>query len=157
QAAFITADQTEEVIAQLKDSLGEASAFRIGRGVAQVGAVWRETDGDAEAFAQFCKRSFVADTTALATLFNTLERNFEVMGGYFHKMDVELKMPIQLEGPAITPVDMMFGSYDASAHLTDDLYGNKVAFLTALNFPFYSLEVKTEQGAGWSRREWAYA
>ena len=33
QAAFITADQTEEVIAQLKDSLGEASAFRIGRGV----------------------------------------------------------------------------------------------------------------------------
>jgi len=56
QAAFITADQTEEVIAQLKDSLGEASAFRIGRGVAQVGAVWRAADGDAEAFAQFCKR-----------------------------------------------------------------------------------------------------
>ncbi len=156
-AAFITAAQTEEVIAQLKDSLGEASAFRVERGVEQVAALWREQDGNAEAFAQFCKRSFVGDTAALATLFTTLERNFEVMGGYFHKMDVELKMPLQLEGPAITPVDMMFGSYDASAHLTDDLYGNKVAFLTALNFPFYSLEVKTEQGAGWSRREWAYA
>ena len=156
-AAFITAAQTEEVIAQLKDSLGEASAFRVERGVEQVAALWREQDGNAEAFAQFCKRSFMGDTAALATLFATLERNFEVMGGYFHKMDVELKMPLQLEGPAITPVDMMFGSYDASAHLTDDLYGNKVAFLTALNFPFYSLEVKTEQGAGWSRREWAYA
>ena len=157
QAAFITADQTEEVIAQLNDSLGEASAFRIERGVEQVAALWREQDGDAEAFAQFCKRSFVADTAALATLFTTLERNFEVMGGYFHKMDVELKMPLQLEGPAITPVDMMFGSYDASAHLTDDLYDNKIAFLTALNFPFYSLEEKTEQGTGWSRKEWAYA
>ncbi len=157
QAAFITASQGEEVIAQLKDSLGEASAFRIERGVEQVAALWREQDGNAEAFAQFCKSSFVGDTAALATLFTTLERNFEVMGGYFHKMDVELKMPLQLEGPAITPVDMMFGSYDASAHLTDDLYGNKVAFLTALNFPFYSLEEKTEQGAGWSRREWAYA
>ena len=156
-AAFITAAQTEEVIAQLKDSLGEASAFRVERGVEQVAALWREQDGNAEAFAQFCKRSFVGDTAALATLFTTLERNFEVMGGYFHKMDVELKMPLQLEGPAITPVDMMFGSYDASAHLTDDLYGNKVAFLTALNFPFYSLEEKTAQGAGWSRREWAYA
>ena len=156
-AAFITASQGEEVIAQLKDSLGEASAFRIERGVEQVAALWREQDGNAEAFAQFCKRSFVGDTAALATLFTTLERNFEVMGGYFHKMDVELKMPLQLEGPAITPVDMMFGSYDASAHLTDDLYGNKVAFLTALNFPFYSLEEKTAQGAGWSRREWAYA
>jgi len=157
QAAFITASQGEEVIAQLKDSLGEASAFRIERGVEQVAALWREQDGNAEAFAQFCKSSFVGDTAALATLFTTLERNFEVMGGYFHKMDVELKMPLQLEGPAITPVDMMFGSYDASAHLTDDLYENKVAFLTALNFPFYSLEEKTEQGAGWSRREWAYA
>ncbi|HHT34808.1 MAG TPA: hypothetical protein GX018_07260 [Bacteroidales bacterium] len=156
-AVFITPAQTEEVIAQLKDSLGEASALRIERGVEQVAALWREQDGNAEAFAQFCKRSFVGDTAALATLFATLERNFEVMSGYFHQMDVELKMPLQLEGPAITPVDMMFGSYDASAHLTDDLYGNKVAFLTALNFPFYSLEEKTEQGAGWSRREWAYA
>ena len=157
QATYITPVQTEEVITQLKDSLGGTDALRIERGVAQVAALWREQDGDAEAFAQFCKRSFVADPTALTTLFTTLERNFEVMGGYFHKMDVELKMPLQLEGPAITPVDMMFGSYDASAHLTDDLYGNKVAFLTALNFPFYSLEEKTAQGAGWSRREWAYA
>lgn len=156
-AQFISGAQTEEVIAQLRDSLGEASAFRIGRGVQQVAALWREQDGNAEAFAQFCKSSFVADTAALATLFSTLERNFEVMGGYFHKMDVELKMPLQLEGPEITPVDMMFGSYDASAHLTDDLYGNKIAFLTALNFPFYSLEEKTERGAGWSRKEWAYA
>ncbi len=157
QATFITAAQTEEVIAQLKDSLGEASAFRIERGVEQVAALWREQDGNAVAFAHFCHSSFEADTAALSTLFSTLERNFEVMGGYFHKMDVELKMPLQLEGPEITPVDMMFGSYDVSAHLTDDLYGNKIAFLTALNFPFYSLEEKTEQGAGWSRREWAYA
>ncbi|QRX62944.1 hypothetical protein JS578_08575 [Dysgonomonadaceae bacterium zrk40] len=157
QATYITPVQAEEVIAQLNDSLGEASAFRIERGVEQVAALWREQDGDAEAFAQFCKSSFVGDTAALVTLFTTLERNFEVMGGYFHKMDVELKMPLQLEGPAITPVDMMFGSYDASAHLTDDLYGNKVAFLTALNFPFYSLEEKTELGTGWSRKEWAYA
>ncbi|MFA6752367.1 MAG: hypothetical protein WCR81_09320, partial [Fermentimonas sp.] len=72
-------------------------------------------------------------------------------------MDVELKMPIQLVGPDITPVDMMFGSYDASAHINDDMYANKIAFLTALNFPFYSLDEKTELGENWSRKEWAYA
>ncbi len=72
-------------------------------------------------------------------------------------MDVELKAPLQLVGPDITPVDMQFGSYNASAHLTDDLYDNKIAFLTALNFPFYSLEEKTELGEQWSREEWAYA
>jgi hypothetical protein len=58
-----------------------------------------------------------------------LERNFEVIYGYFHKIDVMLKAPLQLEGPEITPVDMMFGGYDVSAHLTDDLYNNKIAFL----------------------------
>ena len=51
---------------------------------------------------------------------------------------------------------MMFGSYSASSHLTEDLYSNKIAFLTALNF-LYSLSEKTELGENWSRREWAYA
>src|SRR5690554_4487168 len=157
ESPFIQDTYAEKVIAEMKDSLGEASLFRIERGVKQVAALWREMDGTEDAFAQFCRSSFVADTAAIATLFTTLERNFEVLGGYFNKMDLKLKEPLQLEGPAITPVDMLFGSYDASAHLTDDLYDNRIAFLTALNFPFYSLEEKTERGAGWSREEWAYA
>ena len=154
---FIPDASTENVIAHLKDSLGEDHAFRMERGVRQVAALWREQDGSADDFAQFCLTSFVADTAALFTLFSTLERNFEVINGYYHKMDVELKAPLQLEGPDITPVDMLFGSYNASAHLTDDLYANKIAFLTALNFPFYALEEKTKLGSQWSRKEWAYA
>ena len=156
-ASFISDIKVNEVIAQLKDSLGEDHTFRIERGVRQVAALWQEQDGTADDFAQFCTTSFVADKEGLASLFATLERNFEVISGYYHKMDVELKAPLQLVGPDITPVDMQFGSYSASAHLTDDLYDNKIAFLTALNFPFYSLEEKTELGEQWSREEWAYA
>jgi len=37
------------------------------------------------------------------------------------------------------------------------LYSNKLAFLTILNFPFYTLEEKEAKGAEWSRLEWAYA
>jgi hypothetical protein len=154
---FIPDARLEAVIKQLKDSLGEVHAFRIERGIRQVGALWREQDGTADDFAGFCKSSFMSDTAQLSQLFNTLERNFEVINGYYHKMDVMLKAPLQLEGPEITPVDMLFGSYNASAHLTDDLYTNRIAFLTALNFPFYSLEEKTELGEQWSRKEWAYA
>ena len=156
-ASFISDIKVNEVIAQLKDSLGEDHTFRIERGVRQVAALWQEQDGTADDFAQFCATSFVADKAGIASLFATLERNFEVISGYYHKMDVELKIPLQLVGPDITPVDMQFGSYNASAHLTDDLYDNKIAFLTALNFPFYSLEEKTELGEQWSREEWAYA
>ncbi len=147
---FITEAQANAVIGQLK-------VFRIERGVRQVAGLWREEDGTADDFSRFCRESFVGDTARLSQLFTTLERNFEVIRGYYHKMDVMLKAPLQLQGPEITEVDMMFGGYDASAHLTDDLYANKVAFLAALNFPFYSLEEKTELGAGWSRKEWAYA
>lgn len=154
---FIPDVQVEAVLRQLKDSLGESHAFRIERGVRQVAGLWREQDGTANDFTGFCMSSFISDTAQLSRLFNTLERNFEVIYGYFHKMDVLLKAPLQLEGPEITPVDMMFGGYDVSAHLTDDLYDNKVAFLTALNFPFYTLEEKTELGGEWSRKEWAYA
>ncbi|MBK5195264.1 MAG: hypothetical protein JJE08_04415, partial [Proteiniphilum sp.] len=156
ESLFIPDTYAEQVIAELKDSLGEASAFRIERGVQQVAALWRESDGTEDAFAQFCQSSFVADTAQLSSLFVALERNFEVLGGYYNKMDLKLKEPLQLEGPDITPVDMLFGSYDASAHLTDDLYANKIAFLTALNFPFYSLDEKTASGDEWSRKEWAY-
>lgn len=154
---FISDSNAEKVITELKDLFGEENAFRIERGVKQVAALWRESDGTADDFADFCKTSFVGDAADLTTLFNTLEKNFEVIYGYYHKMDVELKMPIQLVGPDITPVDMMFGSYDASAHINDDMYANKIAFLTALNFPFYSLDEKTELGGNWSRKEWAYA
>ncbi|HMM17840.1 MAG TPA: hypothetical protein PKC47_09985, partial [Petrimonas sp.] len=157
ESRFIAEAQRNEVISMLKDSLGETAYFRIERGVRQVADLWREPDGTAGEFAEFCKRSFVADEARLDQLFHTLERNFEVLDGYFHKMDVLLKEPLQLEGEEITPVDMMFGSYDVTAHLNDDLYANKVAFITALNFPFYSLQEKTELGEKWSRKEWAYA
>jgi hypothetical protein len=157
EAEYISAATADKLISEMKDSLGEDHAFRIERGVKQVAQLWRESDGTTEDFVDFCNSSFVSDSEELSKLFTTLERNFEVINGYYHKMDVELKMPLQLVGPDITPVDMMFGSYDASAHLNDDLYSNKIAFITALNFPFYSLEEKTELGEKWSRQEWAYA
>jgi hypothetical protein len=154
---FIENQTVEKVTKALTDSLGKAAQFRIERGVKQVAALWTEGDGSASDFEKFCKENFVADDVALETLFKKLERNFEILKGYFHKIDLLLKEPIQLTGPEIEPVDMMFGSYDASAHLDDDFFNNKIAFLTALNFPFYSLQEKTEKGEQWSRKDWAYA
>lgn len=132
-------------------------SLRIHRGVSQVASLWRETDGTAADFEKFCTENFVAGGTPQEQLFRKLERNLEIFSGYFHKMDVLLKEPLQLDGPDPGPVDLMFGGYDPSAHLNDDFFANKIAFLTALNFPFYSLKEKTELGAGWSRLEWAYA
>lgn len=154
---FITQQQIKDVIAQLKEEKNEADAFRIERGVTQVANLWRESDGNVDEFVQFCQSSFISDADELETLFTKLESNFEILYGYFHKIDAGLKMQLHVEGPPIESVDMMFGSYNAAAHLNDDMYASKIAFLTALNFPFYTLEEKTELGKDWSRLEWAYA
>lgn len=51
----------------------------------------------------------------------------------------------------------MFAQYTPGAHLSDDLFANKTAFVIVLNFPYYTLEQKLAQGPGWSRKEWAMA
>ena len=42
--------------------------------------------------------------------------------------------------------------------LQDDFYSNKIAFVIALNFPYFTLaEERRTLGSGWSREEWAMA
>lgn len=153
----IDAASVSNAVKLLAGKHAAADSLRIHRGVSQVASLWRETDGTVADFEKFCTENFVAGGTPQEQLFRKLERNLEIFSGYFHKMDVLLKEPLQLDGPDPGPVDLMFGGYDPSAHLTNDFFANKIAFLTALNFPFYSLKEKTELGANWSRLEWAYA
>jgi hypothetical protein len=72
-------------------------------------------------------------------------------------MGMDLRIPVDLSGDELTPVDEMFASFSPSSHLTDDMFSNKIAFITMLNFPFYTLTEKTDLGKSWSRRDWAYA
>jgi len=154
---YIEAAQAENVAKSIISEKGESSRFRVERGVAQVAGLWHKEDGTPEEFGTFCKTGFIADETQLDTLFGKLQRNLEIISGYFHKIDLELKEPVQLTGPEITPVDELFGGYDISSHLDEDLFANKIAFTTALNFPYYTLEEKTVQGKQWTRKQWAYA
>lgn len=148
---------TQKVIGVLHAKYGDAESFRIKRGVEQAGMLWRSSDGTESDFEDFVVTNFEADPAKLNVLFNKLSRGFEILGGYNLRMAMELKKPLDLDWGAISPVDEILGSFNPSAHLTDDLYANKLAFLVALNFPNYSLAEKTELGPQWSRKEWAYA
>ena len=147
-----------EIVNLLKgDNLSEKQLDLLKRGVAHAAGLWRESDGDADAFKSFCQDNYVADAEARHQLFTKLERAYEVLFGHYNKMDLMLKEPLHLSGGTLTDVDQMIGGYDVSAHFSDDMYANKLAFITALNFPPFSLAEKTEMGAEWSREEWAYA
>lgn len=154
---FVSVTTIDQVIAGLVEKHGESNRFRIERGVKQAASLWRESDGTAEEFASFCKDKFVADEDARKVLFDRLMTNFEVLNGNMLRIKKDLMRPLHLDMGPIQPVDIMFGSYEPGAHLRDDFFNNKIAFLVILNFPFYSLDEKIAHGPGWSRLEWAYA
>ncbi|MHB9055812.1 MAG: hypothetical protein ACYC2P_06630 [Paludibacteraceae bacterium] len=154
---FISDKVVSDVTKTVLDSVGESNRFRVERGVKQVADLWIESDGSADEFTKFCIENFIADTARLDVLYKRLEHNFEILSGYYNEMDVKLKEPIQLEGFDQTSVDMLFGGYDVRAHMDEDFFTNKIAFVTALNFPFYTLEEKTKFGDTWTRKQWAYA
>ena len=130
---------------------------RIARGVEQAAAFWTVADGTPEEFETFCMENFVADPDERACMANQLEKNFESLWGCFNKMNVDLNLPIHVDGPEPTQLDEMFGAYSPSAHFNDDMFEQKIAFIVVLNFPFYTLEEKNTLGKDWSRQEWAYA
>ena len=154
---FIQQATVDKVVNTLAGKYGEAEKSRIQRGVNQAATLWRESDGKTEDFEKFCTQNFVAGDTAVNVLFAKLSNAIEVLYGNFNKMGLDLRIPLDLVGGEVTPIDEMLGAYSPSAHVTDDFFQNKVAFVTMLNFPFYTLKEKTEQGTAWSRRQWAYA
>jgi hypothetical protein len=154
---FIQEDAKKEAVQKLVDKHGEEARQRIETGVAQVAFFWKQEDGTREDFIDFCISQFVSDKQQLDSYFQKISRNMEVLYGNSTKMGLELREPLDLDKGPITEIDLLFGSYNTSSHLSDDFFSNKINFHILLNFQSYSLAEKLEKGKGWSRQEWAYA
>ncbi|MBN2273273.1 MAG: hypothetical protein JXR41_14135 [Bacteroidales bacterium] len=157
KSMFITEKTKRKAIENLVTDKGENLRNRIETGVNQAAFFWEEVDGTRNEFIQFCSEYFIAEERQRDTLFEKISRNIEVLYGNHTKMGLELREPLDLDRGSITPVDMLFGSYNPASHLSDDLFKNKIYFHILLNFPSYSLNEKLEKGNSWSRQEWAYA
>ncbi|MDR4989049.1 MAG: hypothetical protein RG741_09460 [Bacteroidales bacterium] len=145
------------VIEQLTERHGPDRAELIERGVRQAASFWTTDDGSVDDFVSFCLEHYHGDDESRLELFGALSRNYEYLWGHFNQMMLELTKPLHLNWGPIKPVDVLFGSYAPAAHLSEDLFKNKLAFLTILNFPFYSLDEKNMLGSGWDRQQWAFA
>jgi hypothetical protein len=153
----ISQQTVEEVISQLLQAHGSEHQAMITSGVKQAAAFWLEEDGSSQEFNQFCLTNYKAGAEERRQLFDALSRNYEVLFGHLNQITLELNKPLHLDVGPIEPVDVIFGSYSVGAHLQEDFFRNKIAFLTILNFPFWSLEEKASFGPEWDRLQWAYA
>ena len=130
---------------------GESSRARAERGVPQVLSLWREGDGDI--------RAFVLDAFAddPAPVLERFSRALEQIDGHLLEIGRATQSWSALElGPQL-PLDERFAALDVGAHLSDDLFESKIAFVALLNFPLPQLEEMLKDGPSWSRRQWAEA
>jgi hypothetical protein len=135
----------------------QVDAVMVERGVANAASFWKETDGTESEFTRFCIENFAVSPEERHAIFIKLSDNFELINGNMNRISIGFTMPLHVVGDPITPLDERFGALNPMAHISEDMFNSKIAFVTLLNFPFYTLEEKNTLGEKWSRKEWAYA
>lgn len=151
----------KDVLTKLEASLtaryGAGQRVRVERGLRQVSSFWRAEDGDAAEFEEFVARNFAGDQATLDAVFARFEHNLEQLYGHMAEIGREFHSQSELDVGPVLPFDDLFAGYDPSAHLSEDLFKSKLAFVVLLNFPLTTLEQRLAEGERWSRREWAEA
>ncbi|OGQ12599.1 MAG: hypothetical protein A2138_12080 [Deltaproteobacteria bacterium RBG_16_71_12] len=152
--AAVAPQLVDDAVRQLVAEHGPTHKARIEQGVKQVASLWRPSDGDLGAF---CLEHFVADAPAREQLFARFEAALEQTDGHFLEIGRELRRASEVDVGPMLPIDELFAGFDASAHLLDDLFASKIAFVALLNFPLSTLDQRLAIGAKWSRAQWAQA
>jgi hypothetical protein len=146
---------SETLQRELEAKYGEAQRLRLQRGLKQVGEFWRAEDGDQAQFEQFVRANYAGDQTAVDALFHRYERLMEQLTGHIQEIGREFRVQADLDLGPMLPVDEIFAGYDPGAHISDDFFRNKLAFIVLLNFPLTTLEQRLNEGQNWTRRQWA--
>ena len=140
---------------ELTAKYGKLEQPRIQRGLLQMSEYWRAQDGDAAAYEEFVRTNFAGDPETLDAMFNRYERLLEQLSGHMHEINREFRQQADLDLGPMLPFDGIFAAYDPAAHVLDDFFANKGAFVVLLNFPLTTLEERLTQGPKWTRRQWA--
>ena len=128
------------------------------KGVVQARALWTEADGSQAEFEQLVADYLCKNDSEKLALFESLSRILENVYQSADLLTVDLLKPTQLTNAAEPQApDWIMSGYSPLAHFSDDMFANKLAFITIINFPHYTLEEKNSLGKNWSRLEWSYA
>lgn len=143
-------------VARAKSALlsthGEAHRPRIERGVDQVASLWRDSDGD---LVEFVTAQFAADSADVDALFARFESQFEQIDGLFLELGRQTNWHADVDTGPMLPIDPLFAAFAPGAHLTEDLFTSRVAFVALLNYPVTTLGDRIRDGSRYTRRQWA--
>lgn len=145
-----------------------AVADRIDRGLRQVAALWRgapgpdaapgappdsaDSDGD---MAAFVREHYIVDPAARSAALVRFAGALEQLDGHLNEISREWRRPTETDSGPNLPMDSLLSGYDPWAHVVEDLFRNKLAFVALLNFPLTSLAERLRDGGSYSRETWA--
>ncbi|HYN40692.1 MAG TPA: hypothetical protein VE129_02870, partial [Thermoanaerobaculia bacterium] len=118
--------------AELVTRHGEEARARAKRGLAQAASLWRAADGDAVAFGEMVRTHFLADPAKRDALFERTQRVLESVEGHLLEVTRDLREHSDLDRGEILAFDEVMAGWDPSAHVLDDLFGNRLAFAVLL-------------------------
>ncbi len=156
-AAFIAEPVITATVERVLAEQPNADRSLLEKGVRHSASLWRSEDGTASEFTDFVAASYISDNVKRKVVFLKLSNYFESISGNMNEITLDLRKVLDEAAGEIDEIDRMFGNYSVASHLQSDLYENKIAFMVALNFPYFTLEEKEESGASWSREQWAMA
>lgn len=129
----------------------------LSRGLHHAARMWEESDGTEHDFFKFMTTHYYEGEERDA-VFASLSRMIEKMSESADMLSVELLRPVTLTNAGMpTEIDYIMSGFSANAHFSDELFKNKVAFISILNFPAYTLAEKNKFGREWTRQQWAEA
>ncbi len=146
-----------DAVTAVRDKAQGSTNGMIEKGVKHAASLWRETDGTPEDFIQFCSENYITDPAQKAASFTRFAEYLESLNGHFNKLSLDMQENVQTVKNEVLPIDQQFAAYNPGAHMINDFYDNKIAFIVALNFPYYSTEEKNELSSRWTPQQWGYA
>ncbi len=159
KAPGIVSESAQKTLQQeLLEQYPSADSALLARGISQAAALWNDADGSEDEFCQLVRDNYCPTPEQRWILFLSLSRVLENCYEAADKLTVELLRPTQLTNAAepASP-DWIMSAYSPLAHFSDDMFGNRLAFVAVINFPHFTLDEKNTLGRNWSREEWAMA
>jgi len=143
--------------AELTARFGLDQRIRIQRGLAQTARFWQSGDGGAGAFETFVREQFAGTPAALDALSTRLEPVLAAQAEQLEDLRGRFGDPGAAGWEPRLPVDPVLAGAAPGAHVAEDGFDGKLAFVILLNFPLTGLEERVVNGEDWTARQWAEA
>lgn len=156
-AVGISEATVAEAVKAIGNKIEGTKSGLIEKGVKHAASLWRDKDGTPSDFVKFCGENYISDPKQKEASFYRFSEYLESLNGHFNKLSLDMQQNVQLKKGEVLPIDAQFAAYNPGAHMINDFYDNKIAFIVALNFPYYTTEEKNELGDEWTPLQWGYA